>query len=137
MALTADYDAKEKPGTLVAYSVAAGAVIYKGALVCVNAGGYAVPAADTAGFTFLGVAYEAGDNTDGANGALTVRVQKTGTFVYTRTGAAQADIGDPVYALGDDTVADAAGATNDVPVGYVVGIEGTNKVRVRIDGAVR
>ncbi len=69
-ALTANYDAEEKPGEIVAYNVLAATTIYKNALVmCVDASGYVKPAADSASHTFVGVAMEGADNSAGASGA--------------------------------------------------------------------
>ncbi len=79
-ALTGAYDARRKDGDLIAYPVAAGAHIFKGALLAVAATGLAQAASDAAGLTFVGVAYESADNTGGAAGALAVRVLKTGVF---------------------------------------------------------
>lgn len=52
--------------------VGASSRIYKGAALCRNATGYLVPAANTAGFTFVGWAEQSVDNSAGAAGALEV-----------------------------------------------------------------
>lgn len=135
MALTAAYEAKQKDGELITYPISANAKIWKGALVCRNASGYAVAAADAASYALLGVAAESCDNTGGANGALSVRLYKTGSFVYGKAGATQADVGAAVYCTSDDTVAGTA--VNSVLAGYVTALESSGKVRVRIDNAVR
>ena len=83
-ALSAPYDAHSKDGELIAYPVAAATTIYKGALVALT-GGYAKPAADTAGVLFAGVAHETIAN-PGAAGAVSVRVEKRGSFLYNRAG---------------------------------------------------
>lgn len=142
-ALTAAYDAKRKDGKLVAHPVAAGARVFKGALVAVaTATGLAQPAADAAGLVFAGVAYETVDNTvnpavpgSGAAAAKIVRVLKTGDYTYGKAGAALADIGKAALVADDNSVSTAATA-NDLPCGVVVGVTDGAHVVVRIDGKV-
>ncbi len=135
-ALAAAFDARRQEGKLLAYRMAAGAKIYKGALVCVtSATGLAATGADAAGVVFVGVAYETSDNTGGGAGARSIRVQKTGDFTFNSTGAAQADVGKTAY-LGDDNTAKTAATTNNIPVGKVVAYNSAASVAVRIDGAV-
>ena len=77
--LTGAYDAKRKDGAIIAFAVAAGVRVFKGALVSVNsATGLVGPATDAAGTVFVGVAYESADNSGGAGGAVLVRVQTSG-----------------------------------------------------------
>ncbi len=135
-ALTAAYDAKRKDGKLILYSVAASTKIYKGALVAVTTGtGYAAPAGDVSGTAFVGVAYETCDNSGGAAGARSVRVQKTGEYVYAKSGAALTDIGKTALAVDDNTVATAA-TTNNLAVGVAVGMTDSSHLVIRIDGKV-
>ena len=68
-ALTRDRATSYREGIEVEFPVAAATKIYAGSMVCVNAGGYARPAADTSGYRFAGVAMEQVDNTAGADGA--------------------------------------------------------------------
>jgi hypothetical protein len=133
--LTANHDAERKDGILVAYKVAARAVIYKGALVCLNAAGYAVPAADEAGLTFVGVAYERGDNAGGDDGDVSARVWKDGSFRVAMASPRLEDLGKPAHVVDDNTVALAA--TNAIPVGTVVEIPADDVVRVLIRNAVK
>jgi hypothetical protein len=138
-ALTENYDAEKQKGEVIAYAVGANKEIFKGALVVTDdTTGYAETASDSAGKTFVGVAYERADNNPGSAGALTCRVQKSGTYVYNWSGThGQALVGDPAYIVDDNTVGAAGAATNDILCGYVVGIPATGKVRIRIDAAVR
>lgn len=114
--------------------VKVGAVaLFKGSIVCKNTSGYAVKAADTASFTFTGVAFESVDNSAGAAGALSARVWTKGTFELNFSGTAtQATEGLKVYAVDDNTVALAATTTNDVQVGVVSEFVSANIVRVAI-----
>jgi hypothetical protein len=133
--LTANHDAERKDGILVVYKVAAGKVIYKGALVCLNAAGYAVPAADAAGLTFVGVAYERGDNAGGEDGGVSARVWKDGSFRVAMRSPRLEDLGKPAYVVDDNTVALAA--ANAVLAGTVVEIPADDVVRVLIRNAVK
>ncbi|MCX8053104.1 MAG: hypothetical protein N3B12_04800, partial [Armatimonadetes bacterium] len=63
-ATTTARESKRKDGRLISYPMAA-VKIPKGALVNINAAGYATNASDTAGETFAGVAYETVDNSSG------------------------------------------------------------------------
>ncbi|MBM4293374.1 MAG: hypothetical protein FJ126_00500 [Deltaproteobacteria bacterium] len=119
-ALSRDRATAYREGVEVEFPVAASTKIYAGSLVCVNAGGWAAPAADTLGYTFVGVAQEQADNSSGSNGAKTVRLRRIGVFDFDAISLTQAMVGQPMYAVDDHTFDDAAGATNDVKVGVLV-----------------
>jgi len=133
--LTADYDAERKDGILVAYAVAARAVIYKGAMVCLNARGYAVPAADAPGLKFVGFAYERGDNAAGEDGDLWVRVWKDGSFRVAMSSAANEDLGVDAYVADDNAVA--LDTSYSIWAGTIVELAADGVVRVLIRNAVR
>ncbi len=118
--LTRDRATSYREGVEVDYPVAAGVKIYAGSLVCVNADGFAVPAADTSGYVFVGVALEQMDNSAGANGAKSIRVRREGVFEFDAASITQAMVGDPMYVVDDHTFDDAAGPTNDIKVGLLV-----------------
>ena len=86
-ALTRDRATPYREGIEVEYPVAANMKIYAGSLVCVNAAGYAVPAADTSGYRFAGVALEQVDNSDGGKN---VRVRRAGVFEFDPDGRIRA-----------------------------------------------
>ena len=146
-ALAQAYDAQKKDGELVSYPVAANTSIFKGSLVAVVAG-FVVPAADAAGAAFVGVAHETKINTAstplpgqagqfaGAAGALSIRVEKTGSYVYAKPGAVAADRGKQAFVVDSGTVATAATA-NNVACGHVVDVPDLGHVRVRIDRGVQ
>jgi hypothetical protein len=117
MTLSADKKPQYRDGIEIEYPVAAGAVIYLGAMVCVNASGYAVPAADTSGFKFVGWAVAKVDNTGGADGAKKVIVRRASLFRVKGSNLAQAQVGASMYVVDDETVGAAAEATNNVLVG--------------------
>ena len=116
-ALTRDRATPYREGIEVEYPVAANMKIYAGSLVCVNAAGYAVPAADTSGYRFAGVALEQVDNSDGGKN---VRVRRAGVFEFDAMSISQDMVGAPMYAADDHTFDDAAGPTNDIKVGLLV-----------------
>jgi len=103
--------------------MAAGVTIFAGSLVCLDADGYAIPAADTAGLKFAG-----GDNdrktNAGQDGDSYVVVRRFGLRRF-KLGHAltQADVGKQVFVV-DDGVVDLVGATtNDVFAGVLVNLD--------------
>jgi predicted RecA/RadA family phage recombinase len=116
-ALTRDRATPYREGIEIEYPVAANTKIYAGSLVCISAEGYAVPAADTSGYRFAGVALEQVDNTDGGK---SVRVRRTGVFEFDAVSISQDMVGAAMYASDDHTFDDAEGPTNDVKVGLLV-----------------
>jgi len=119
-ALTRDRATPYREGIEVEYPVATNTKIYAGSLVCVNAAGYAVPAADTSGFQFAGVAMEQVDNSGGSEGSQTVRLRRAGVFEFDAASITQAMVSIEMYAQDDHTFADTAGATNHIKVGRLV-----------------
>ncbi len=107
--------------------------IFEGALVAINAAGYAVNAGDDANAVIVGVADESVDNSGGAAGDLSIKVRRSGVFTFVAAwSAAQADVNTLVYAVDNQSVDLAATTTNDVLVGRVVEVLSSSKVRVDI-----
>jgi hypothetical protein len=119
-ALTKDRATPYRDGIEIEFPVAANIKIYAGSLVCANTSGYALPAADTAGLRFLGVALEQADNTGGANGAKSVRLRRSGAFEFDAASITQAMVGTAMYVVDDHTIDDAAGPVNDIRIGILV-----------------
>jgi hypothetical protein len=107
MALTNDRDTKCREGVAFSFPVAAGAVIFAGALVCLD-GGYAVPGSEAADLTAVGRALTRADNAGGADGDVDAAVER-GVFAYGNSSGAdeitRADIGADCYVVDDATVA--------------------------------
>lgn len=82
--------------------------INQGAMVQINAAGYAVPASATIANVTIGRADEGVDNTAGANGDKSITVRR-GVFRYGNSAAgdliARTEIGKTVYVVDDQTVA--------------------------------
>lgn len=105
MALSADRNTPMKDGELVNVPVATNTKIYAGALVALNASGYATPGAVAATLTYLGRAEEQTDNTGGADAIV------------------QADLGKTCYIVDDETVAKTDGTATRSAAGKVVGLD--------------
>jgi hypothetical protein len=118
--LTKDRATPYRDGIEIEFPVAANTKIFAGSLVCANASGFAVPASDTAGYKFLGVALEQMDNSTGANGAKVVRLRRTGSFLFDAASITQAMVGSPMYVVDDHTFDDASGPLNDIRIGLLV-----------------
>lgn len=133
-ALTEDRYTRHRDGVISAHPVKGSTTIYKGSLVCVDATGYAVPGADTASLTFIGVAIESAANSDGSDGDITVRVQAAGVFSFAKSGTiTQASAGGDLYIIDDQTVGLTAAATNDIACGRLEGLDGSDVwVRVKL-----
>jgi len=130
-ALSSDRKTTYREGVEIEYRVAAGARIFAGSLVCLNAAGHALPGADTANFKFVGVATEQVDNTLGSNGDITVRVRRKGVFRFVASGMAITDIGAAVRVSDDQTVAKST--TNSVACGTIAEFISATEVGVDID----
>lgn len=119
-ALTKDRATPYREGIEIEFPVAANSKIYSGSMVCANTDGYAVAAADSVGFKFLGVALEQVDNAEGAAGAKVVRLRRTGVFEFDAVSITQAMVGTSMYVSDDHTIDDSAGPTYDNRVGMLV-----------------
>lgn len=111
--------------------VAASVKIYKGAAICRNATGYAVPAANTIGLLFLGWAQEQIDNTSGADGAAEVKYITGVSSKMVNDGTnpiAQVNLGKRVWIQDDQTVRGTPG--NGVAIGVAESIENDGSVVV-------
>lgn len=108
--------------------------IWEGALVMVNAAGYAVNATDTAGGVIAGIADETVDNSAGSVGDKSIKLRRKGIFEFVFGGTATiADVNTLVYVVDNQTVDLAAATTNDVLVGRIVEFVTATKVRVDIN----
>lgn len=102
MPLAADRKTQYREGIEIEHPVAA-VKIYAGGMVCINAAGFAVPAADTVDFKMAGVALEQVDNSAGQAGDKTIRVRQVGIFEFKASSIAQSDVGKQMYVVDDET----------------------------------
>lgn len=133
MALSADRNTKSRPGDIFSYPVLTGVTIYAGALVVLDANGYAKPGITATGLIAVGRAEERVTNA-GASGSVTVQIQR-GVYHYDNSAAADtitaAEVGDTCYIVNDETVAKTDGTGTRSPAGKVVAVD-TDGVWVRI-----
>jgi hypothetical protein len=108
MGLAADRNTPRRTGERFDLNVKGNVKIYAGALVCYDAGGFAVPGGVATTLKAAGRAEHQVDNTGGADGALTVGVHP-GIYRWDNSGGgdviAQANIGANCYVVDDHTVA--------------------------------
>lgn len=110
MQLTADRNTPMRGTGLLALAVAAGARIYAGSLVVVDATGYATSGKAATGLSYAGRAEEAVDNTSGSAGAVRVPVRRGEAFKWANDGTiTQAQLFKTAFIVDDQTV----GATDD------------------------
>jgi hypothetical protein len=121
-ALAADRPTPRRSGQDLSLPVAASTKIYAGALVCVNASGYATKGAVSTTLKAVGVAQEQVDNSAGANGDLRINVRR-GVFLMGNSSAgdliALADVGSTCYIVDDQTVAKTNGTSTRSAAGVV------------------
>lgn len=123
-ALTKDRNTPNKElGRSISLRVAAATHIFGGSQVALDDAGFAIPATDVAtGSKVIGAADEEVDNT-GAAGDKRVLVRK-GVFGFVNdTNVVQADIGEDAMVVDDQTVTNAATASNDKVVGTIDDID--------------
>jgi len=99
------------------YPVLASTVIYKGSIVCVDANGYAIAATDTAAIYCVGIAEEAATGGT-SSGDVWIKVGAGRAYLFAASSITQAMVGEPMYAVDDNTVDDTS--TNLVLVGVLV-----------------
>ena len=116
----------KRDGKTFARPVAAGEVIYEGALSCLSATGFATPGATSTTLTADGVAKSTVDNSDGADGDLTVEVERIVSRFANSAGADEitaAEIGDTAYIVDDQTVAKTDGTGTRSAAGEIVDVD--------------
>lgn len=124
MALTKDRNTPSRDGAMIRHPIKAGAMIYAGALVVLDAG-FAEPGNAAAGLVAVGRAEHQADNSAGGDGDAFIKVTR-GVFSFENS------VGDPVgrthigsacYVVDDATVAAThAGNTRSV-AGLVVDVD--------------
>lgn len=136
-ALAKDRDTRKKPGQLGMCPIAAAALIYGGAIVCVNAGGYLIKGSDAAGLILAGISTGRFDNSAGANGDLNGVFERDGLHMMNLgTAITQANVGDPVYLVDDQTVDLAANVTHLILAGVIAEMVTTTLAYIDIAPAI-
>jgi len=134
-ALTAGRNTVRKTPDTLYLPMAAGAVIYAGSIVCVDADGYAVPGADTADYSVAGICKDdpanpgvgSFDNSGGDDGDAHVCVWRVGRFrLDCHRTPTQDMLGACVYVVDDQTVTPHEwDVDNDVLFGVITALPGT------------
>lgn len=125
MALTSDCNTKSRPGDCFSYPVLTGVTIYAGALVVLDANGYARPGVAATGLTAVGRAEERVVNA-GTSGSVSILV-RNGVYRYENSTAAdeitQAEVGDNCYIVDDETLAKTDATGTRSVAGMVVAVD--------------
>jgi hypothetical protein len=111
MALAKERNTPERDGRGVAHPMKEETRVFAGALVALDADGWALPGATATGLTAAGRAAVTVDNRDGGNGAASVLAER-GVFQYRNHGGdavTRACIGHTCYIVDDETVAKTSG----------------------------
>ncbi|KJR41898.1 hypothetical protein MCHI_002189 [Candidatus Magnetoovum chiemensis] len=128
-ALTKDRATKKRDGAALHIPAAAGKKFYAGAIVAINADGYATPGATATGLKGLGRCEKYADNSDGDDGDVNVDISK-GVFLYGNSSSGdeitRAEIGSACYIVDDQTVAktDGTGTRSQAGTVFDVSAEG-------------
>jgi hypothetical protein len=119
-ASTASRNTQRRKLAFLVVPVKAATTIYQGTLVARDANGWAVPAADAANLVVLGIA-KADVVNAGANGALSIEVERTAALFENSAAAAitQALVGRTCFVEDDNTVR-GTGGTNSIKAGEVI-----------------
>lgn len=138
MVLAADKALEYTEGKELPFPVINADIIYGGSFVCVNAAGYALPGSDTAGLIFEGVATERVDNSTGNAGDKNVVLMRRGLIKATLgTAISQANVGDNVFLVDDESVDLAGNTTHDIFCGIIAGYIDTTHAWIDIEPAIR
>lgn len=125
-ALVADRATLRREVRVRRFPVLAGQKIFQGALVAINASGFARKGATATALKGVGVSLQFADNTAGADGALTVDVER-GAWCFANSAAGdqitQADIGATAFIVDDQTVAKTNGSSTRSPAGVIVDVD--------------
>ncbi|NVO00030.1 MAG: hypothetical protein HXX17_11945 [Geobacteraceae bacterium] len=125
-ALTTDRNTPMKDGELIPLLAAAAKKFFAGAIVCVDANGYATPGATATTLRFMGRAEGYVDNSAGANGAAVVLVRRKAAFQFANLAAdlvVQADVGNTCYIVDDQTVAKTNGGATRSAGGKILAVD--------------
>ena len=125
-ALTKGRNTLERIGDNRDGGMAADAVIFQGGIVARNAAGFLVAGVTAAGLIAVGRAEDAGDNTDGVDGAVSLRY-RAGCFRYGNSAGADeitiADVDGLAFIVDDQTVAKTDGSAARSPAGVIDGVD--------------
>ncbi len=115
-----------RDGRTVSHPVKAAASIFTGALVVLDSGWLAPGRAATT-LKAVGVAENDADNTDGANGDVSVNVRRHGAFRFRNSASGdligRSHIGGNAYIVDDQTVAATDGSSSRSVAGKIIDVD--------------
>lgn len=124
-ALAADRNTARRENRMFADPMAAAVKIYAGAIVMLDASGNAKPGVTATGLVARGRAEEQVDNTTGAAGDKTIKVER-GVFAFKSDGTlTRANINKTVYVVDDQTLAATDGTGTRSAGGTLKDLEGS------------
>jgi hypothetical protein len=136
-ALTADKKLEYKEGVEVPVPVKTLTEIFAGSFLCVDATGWGVPGADTAGLIFQGASRTYIPSTSG-NGAATAIARRRGLVKATfGTAISQANVGDNVFLVDDQTVDLIGNVTNGIFCGVIAEYIDATHAYIDIEPAIK
>ena len=122
-ALTQPRNTAKRIGGMFSHPVAAGVMLFAGALVMGDATGFATPGATAVGLIPFGRAEEDVDNTSGAEGDKNVNVSRS-IFKYANDGSiTRAHMGQALYVVDDQTLAATNGGGTRSAAGKLVQVD--------------
>lgn len=125
-ALTADRNTPQRANQNYGFGVAATTKLWAGSIACINASGFLTKGAVATTLVSVGVVQETVDNTAGANGAVTAKVDR-GTFRFANSSAgdliADTDINALCYIVDDQTVAKTNGGSTRSVAGTIMKVD--------------
>ncbi len=125
VALTAERDTKQRSGAVFSRGVAANAVIFKGAMVALNAAGFLVPFSAATTLKADGVAQQTVTGS-ATNGEVLCEVER-GVFRFANSAAGdaitRADIGLDCFGVDDDQVAKTNGGNTRSVAGRIEDVD--------------
>lgn len=133
-AATSSSDRLWKNGDIATATAKANSVHYKHTIVAVDATGFTVPGADTAGLKVIGISRDEYNNTGGANGAVQVEAHRNRAFLLTASAADETWMQQDAYVIDDQTVGLVGGVTNNIRCGKFIQIDSATEVWVDFDG---
>lgn len=96
--------------------------LWTGTICMLNSSGYVITGADTASSTFAGIGKETKLSSTG-DGSSNILLFRAGVFWFRHTGLTVADAGAQACISDNQTVTNAATATNDVKCGQILELE--------------
>lgn len=126
MALTSDRPTVRREPLDFVFPVEGTKKCITGGIAVINAAGYAEPATTATGKKAVGVFQETVDNTNGADGAVSVKVRR-GCYRFDNSTAGDAitlaDVNDNCYLVDDHTVAKTNGSSTRSVAGKIVDVD--------------